>query len=192
MKHMILPTAVAVTLIALRACGAATASAIEFEASEEGTLSGQATSSQTFGVEAGGPNATCEGYSSEGHFTGTKQPTLLMVVHYEHCTESGLPATASPVDIIYHADGKFDIENPYTITVSGLCTITYPAQSGLSAVTYSQSGKNLLVEADVTNVESTVSEGEGLCGIEGEHSGGSMTGNSELELDSGAGTLQVA
>lgn len=164
---------------------AASASAARFQSDETGTLNGHALNTQTFTFTGG--TAKCTTATTSGSVSGYEEEALKVKVAYSGCTAFGKEATVSAAEFELHASGTVDLINTVTISVAG-CSVKVGSQSGLKSVSYenqTSTGK-LVAKSSLSSIVYTTS-GEG-CGIGG--SNGSFSGNSELELNEGANTLE--
>jgi hypothetical protein len=164
---------------------AANASAAHFQTNETGTVKGKALNTQTFTFSGG--TAKCTTATTSGSVSEDGPAELKVSVAYSGCTAFGKEATVSTAELDLHASGTVDVLNTITVTVSG-CTVKIGSQSGLKSVSYEDQESGKLIEKESLSNISYTSSG-GICGSSG--STGSFSGNSELELNEGAGVLEV-
>ena len=162
---------------------AASASAAIFQVNETGTLKGHALNAQVFTFSGG--TAKCTTATTSGSVTGYSAEELKVSVAYSGCTAFGQAASVSTAEYDLHANGTVDVLNTITISITG-CTVKVGPQSGLKSVSYENSTK-LIEKGSVSSIVYTSSGG--ACGSSG--SSGTFSGNSELELNEGAGFVGV-
>ena len=200
----ILGLAIAV-VFALSAVSVASASATEasFLASETGTITSKATGTQTFTTTSSGAKVECTTAAGTGKITeqmkkeqeeGKDPLSILISVAYSSCevflgsTKVGT-ATVSLAPYLFHANGSVFVEEPILIMVKPIigseCSITVGSQLVDNGATYTNSGRNVVVDSNATGISWTGSGGD--CGTSG--TAATYTGNNEATLNAGAGTI---
>ena len=196
----ILGLAIAV-VFALSAVSVASASATEasFLASETGTITSKATGTQTFTTTSSGAKVECTTAAGTGTVTAKMIEeknflSLLISVAYSSCevflgsTKVGT-ATVSLAPYLFHANGSVFVEEPILIMVKPIigseCSITVGSQLIDGGATYTNNGKNIIVESNAAGISWTGSSGD--CGTSG--TAATYTGNNEGTLNAGAGTI---
>jgi hypothetical protein len=180
---------VALTLAAVFAFGAvavASASAASFKASEAGTLSGHATTKQEFTFNGG--TISCEATAS-GTITELVATKEKVKIEYEKCTfpTPGVNVTVSPGEFNFYANGEVEFLNAITFN-AGICSIKLPPQPGLNDVGFVNNAGRIATNLTVSGIRFTAT-GFG-CGTSGEN--GTYTGELELELNGGKGSIELA
>ncbi|MHB1809408.1 MAG: hypothetical protein ACYCU0_08930 [Solirubrobacteraceae bacterium] len=175
---------VGVALAVIAALGSATAaaaSAHSFKASKTGELKAKQTEWQIF--QTSGGTIECETLNGTGTVSSLTSETQKATVEFGYCAAFSIPATISPVEFEFNANGTVSILKKVTITASGYCKITIPAQSGLSSVKYIDlSGGKIELEPTVKGITST---GSGVACEYGTEHQGDYGGNSIAELVGG-------
>jgi hypothetical protein len=194
-----------VAVLALSAVAASAASAEEFEASETGTLSGKAVNTQVFKT---GSAATVEctkldvlGTVAAGELKGSKKE---ISVDYLNCVVKGIggSATVTLSDYTFFVTpNKVSVLKAIKISASAAgveCEVEVESGqtlgTGAGEIVYKNKGKNLEVEAKVTGIKSEITKSNSglFCGTVGtKNTTGTYTGTSEIELNSGVGTIDV-
>lgn len=153
-----------VAVLALSAFGVANASAATFTASETGTLTGEATSTQVFTTDSGG-KVECKKAATSGTIKAKETTEQHVTVNYSECTAFGVPAEVTTATYNFTANGEVHILNNVIIHVLGFfpCTITVPPQT-VKTAGYSGSG-TITTTANVTKI--SYSSTGGLCGSSG-------------------------
>jgi hypothetical protein len=170
-----------IAVFALSAIGAASASAATFTASATGSLSGKATATQEFGINAG--TVRCGTALSSGTIVSTASPEQHVSVTYSSCTAFAgfIPVHNIEATYVFTADGKVHIKNQITITVTapfGTCHVTVPGGQTVSSVTYANlAGGKMSVTPNITGI--TYSTTGGTCGSGGTN--GTYKGANEVE-----------
>ncbi len=170
----------AVAVFALSVVGVASASAAQFTASETGELTGKALESQTFTVSGG--TVVCSTAATTGKIIHTAAEEQEVTVNYSGCKAFSIVSVdITPATYLFHSNGKVDIKEPITITVTGgilgNCTVNVPAQSALGTVAFETANtNNTKVTPNVSGITYTTSGG--LCGSGG--SNGTYKGANEV------------
>ena len=194
-----------VASLGLSIAPAASASATEasFLASETGTITTKATGTQTFTTTPSGAKFACTTAAGTGTVTakmieeqkaGSDPLSLLLSVALSKCewflgsTKVGT-ATVSLASYLLHANGSLFIEEPIVIklkpVIGSECSITIGSQLVDNFATYSNSGKNIVLDSNATKISWTGSGGD--CGTSGSEA--TYTGNNEATLNAGGGTI---
>ena len=185
-----------VALFAMSAVAASAASAHEFIGKPVGgTLEGHALNNQEFTTNGG--TVVCKKAATTGEILQEvlkEEETQLVKVTYTECTAFGQPAKVTPAaEYLLSPNEKATVHNTITITVEGLgggCKVTVEPivkNEKLSKVTYENVGTTKLKEISaVENI--TYKSSGGFCGTSGEN--GKYKGNSEVEVNKGAGSVQ--
>lgn len=133
-----------------------------------------------FATKAG--KIECTKLSVSGEVEELTSTTQLVTVQYESCTAFGfISAKISPAEYLFMSNGTVDLKKTLTIETVG-CVVTAPAQNGLGAVTYTDSGEGLAIKVNVSGIES---EGTGSNCSYAKEKSGTNTGNSFVELAGG-------
>jgi len=169
---------------ALMAVIPATSSAAEFKWSATGSFASKALQPQVLTL-ASGPygSVKCTSASGQGGLTSTDYSQFELTVSYSGCTAFGFQGVqTTAVKYRYHADGRFDVVTPLTVSVPfAACTLTIKPQANRTAVQYANNGGRIIFENAVGGIAYTT-EGAGvgqLCPASG--SNATLTGSNELE-----------
>lgn len=175
---------VGVALVATVALGSATAagaSAHTFTASKTGEIKAKQLTSQIFATAAG--NIECETLTGTGAVSALTEEVQKATVKYGGCFAFGIATTISPIEFEFNANGTASILKQVTVKASAFCTITIPAQSKLSTVTYvNLTGGKIELEPEIDGITST---GTGDACAYGTESKGQYEGRTEVELVGG-------
>jgi hypothetical protein len=172
------------TLVALLAFGGV-ASGHVFEYSAVNAIKRVTNATQVFKT-GGGLTVECttDAVSSANSSAGN-QLTLLADVSYSGCTATALKlgATVTTAKYLLSADETANLRNTVVINIPvANCHITVKAQNTLKTIKYKNTGKDLVVEPNVSGILSEGSGGE--CGT-GDTSKGTYTGSTVVELVGG-------
>jgi hypothetical protein len=170
-----------VAVFAFSAVAVANASASQFEASKEGTLTGHALNNQVF-TTGGGGEVTCTIAKTSGTVTELVATHQKVKVEYEGCKAFGVTVKVSPAEYDLFANGEVDILNTITINATVCKVIVNGTENqNLTSVGYANNAGKIIEESTVTGITSKV-EGFG-CGSASNK--GTYTGNNEVELEGG-------
>ena len=171
----------ALAIFALSAIGVANASAAPtFTASATGSISGKATETQEFTINAG--TVRCSTATTSGTITSTASTDQHAHVTYSGCTAFAgfVPVHNITATYTFTANGKVHIVGNITITITApfgaTCTVTVPGGQEVGTVTYTNKGSNLVVTPNVTGI--TYKTSGGFCGAEGKN--GTYKGANEV------------
>jgi hypothetical protein len=164
-------------VLALSAIGAANASAATFTASATGTLTGKATTTQTFTTNAG--QVKCTTVETSGTIVSTASAEQEITDTYKNCTAFGFASVhTTQMTKLITADGTVHLLNTVTINVTGAgCTQTLKPQT-FNWVTYTNSGTKRGIHYQFTGIHYVGSGG--ICGS-GTFTNGTFVGSSEQE-----------
>jgi hypothetical protein len=180
MRNLMNLCALAITVLALSAIGATSASASGFTFSATGSLVGKALNAQVWKFNGG--TVECNTAATTGTVNSTSTGEQLATVNYGSCTAFSLNVVEfSAVEYRLTASGQLDILNTFTIKVLG-CTVTVGPQqrSAVSFENNSSTGK-IIEKANLSAI--TYTTNGGVCGSSG--SNGTYTGNDEIEREGG-------
>jgi hypothetical protein len=173
---------------ALMAIVPATSSASYFGYEVGGDFSSEQLEPQELTFESGYKLKCSKAYGSGKTESYAPAQSIYLTVNYSGCTAFGLGwVKVSPVKYRYGADGTLDLRNQVTIDVAlGGCSVVLSPQSNLGAVTYTNSGKSVVVENAVGGIAYTTA-GSGICGSSGTDA--TLTGRNEMKLNGGYSRL---
>lgn len=186
---------IGLTIVAVLAVGAMTASAASaatFVASEKGTTTSTALGTQHFELaEGSGEYVNCTSMSGSGLVEELESTEAEQNVNYSNCTAQTAFGEAESVSISeadyeFNSNGSVAIVKPITITLKVIgitCTINVEAQSNLKEITYTNNGGKVKVDANVHNIHEESCLGSSTTGV--------YEGESEVELNGGAGEVSV-
>lgn len=168
---------------------AGSAAGSQFHWSSTGSYESQPLGTQTVLTLTDGPSyykgsIECSNASGNGTLTGTTGNYFYLTVTYSNCKVFGfVHGKAVDIKYRYHANGEVDILAPATFSVlSGWCTWTIEAQTGLKDVSYSNSGNNMIIGQTLSNV--SYSAGGSLC-PSGTGTNATAAGESEMKMTGG-------
>jgi hypothetical protein len=146
-----------------------------FTYSATGSLSGKATTTQIFTVNAG--QIKCTTAATSGTITSLSNEQHL-TTNYSGCTAFGFASVhVSPATYNLTASGAMHLKNSITVNVTlAGCHVTFGPQT-LKPINFTNNGGKLSVIPNVTGI--TYTSTGGFCGASG--SNGTFTGNSEIE-----------
>ncbi len=173
-----------VAVLAFSAMVATGASAHEFEASTTGLLLAKAHSSQLFKFPAG--EVVCTTLVGHGKVVELKPKKQVATVSYTNCS-TALGTVSEPINAEYEFDAEGSVSILKTvkviITSAGLkCEVSVLPQSGLTAISYSNTGKEILLSSNVKSIKSN--GGGALCNWTNDATG-IYTGSALVSLDGG-------
>ncbi len=168
------------TLVAVLAFSGV-ASAHSFVAEKAGAVTRVKNTTQVFKTGSG-PAVECTADAvSNANAVAGKQLTLAADVSYSSCTVTEIlkfEATVTTAKYTFNADGTANLNNTIVIKVPiAGCNITVKPQNTLKTLTYKNTGKNVIVEPNVSGIVSEGSGGE--CGT-GVTNKGTYTGTTEV------------
>lgn len=185
-------TGIALAAICIMALAfAATANAESmFSSTEVGALSAKALQTQKFNTDEG--LVECTGlHATEGE-AQRLSVHIRITVQYTGCKAFGLTATVSPALYLFLAlIGRVHLRASVTINAgAGQCIVTVPSSKNqsLSTVKYENSGKNIVLTPEVTNI-SYEAAGAG-CAAPGTFGDGTYEGKSVGGLANGTGSVR--
>jgi len=181
-----------VAVLALTAlCAAASASAAQFRASSyPQTLTGEAFTAQTLATKTG--NISCSAISPSGTVSEASN-TITVTPAFSGCKEFGVKGTvlANSCSYVLHSTSE---NHPFTGSLDVACSkggdaieasseiscvVRVPAQTGLTAVEFTNGGNSVLTALNVANLKYTETGSE--CAAPGEHTAKSFTGSFFVE-----------
>jgi hypothetical protein len=182
-----------VAVFAFSAMAAAGASAHTFTASAVGLLLlAEQEGTQVFGTTAG--TLKCATVKGDGKSTALKSLAQSITVSYSGCKATNGTVEATPTQPIvaeyeFDADGSVKILSPVTIFTEfagSKCTIKVPAQGPLKTVVFKSVGGTVLVESNVTGIESIATGSGCKAGSNGVTAKtGTYVGNAVTKADGG-------
>ncbi len=177
-------------VLALGAIATSTASAGTFTASEEGELTGSATTNQVF--TAGG-EVVCKKAAVSGTITGTEAEEQEAEVNYSECKAYGVATVhVTPAIYLFTGVGTTDedvhVLNTITLTITKTlftnhCTITVTPQTVKGGVHYIDNNGHVDVVATVTGI--TYHSTGSPCPAAGTYTNGTYTGTTTTERAEG-------
>ena len=193
-----------VAVLAMSALVASSASA-QFEAETVPvTVTTSSNSMQKFAVAVGQTPIECTTLKSKGTQSVTPSTTFTTHPEYSNCeTFLGQEVTVNTTgcNYVFHVSkgstsGTTDVEceagKTIVITVGSICTYTIGTQTGLSSVSFKNTGsgttREIIVEPNVTGIKSTLTTNDFFCPTPGS---GTYTGNSVSTGENSAGTAHI-
>jgi hypothetical protein len=176
------------TLVAVLAINVSGAMAHTFLSSSLGTIKDHNLNTHVFKTTAG--NVECKTLKSTGTVVALATKTQVDHVSYTGCTAYGTKATISEAEYEFNAEGSVSVLNTIVVTSStGGCSVkvTPTGNSGLKTVKYSNTGKKVIITAEVVGITYSVQGPTGsVCGNGGvTESNGVYKGLAEVELENG-------
>jgi hypothetical protein len=172
---------------ALSAVAVSSASAaLVFNSTEVGKLTAKSLTTQTFVTKAG--TVECTVVNLTGGTAALSSKVQEATIQYEKCKAFGISATVTPALYQFDANGTTTVLKGITIT-SLTCVVHVPAtgNSSLKTVKFDNSGQNIILLPSVTGITYTALPG---CANAGTASDGTYTGNTQVGLASGTGTIK--
>ena len=158
--------------------GAAQASASTFTASATGSLSGEATTTQTFTTDAG--QIKCTTVEVTGTISSVATESQTETLTFKNCTAFGFVSVDfPPLQFQVTSNGTAHITNTVTIVVTGAaCHKTYASQTSLGTVTFTNvAGGKTIAHYNLTGITYTGTGGVcGTFGTNGTYSGSQQIG----------------
>ena len=170
-----------VTVLALTAVSAASASAHEFVASKTGTTKDKQLNTQKFKTNGG--TVECKEETSEGTVTELKSKTSIEKIKYSGCKAFGFSVTVGEAEDEFNAEGTVTILKKQVVKAIG-CEVTVEPSAkntNLKTVSFTNNSGKLKVGVAVKGI--TYTSTGGLCGKSGEN--GEYSGEAEEELVGG-------
>ncbi|HEU5104276.1 MAG TPA: hypothetical protein VFU11_00390 [Solirubrobacterales bacterium] len=151
-----------VAVFALTAVGAGAASAAEFHSTSAGSTKISATQTTTHLFTSTAGEITCEKATFTGNQTTATTTSVEIAPVYTGCHMiifgSTIAVSIATNECKYrlNASGTADIVCPvgkaFTVTGAG-CTLTVGAQTGLKAVTYTNSGSDIAINTNLSGIK---------------------------------------
>ncbi len=173
---------VAALMLSVAMTASASAALLLFLSTKNEKLLAEKVSTQVFKVEAG--EVRCNTVNILVGTTAAKSEDQLALVDYENCTAFGfITVRISPAHYLFLANGTVHILKEIKINVpANGCEVGVPAQETHS-VAYKNSGKNILIEPNVTGIK--YSQNANCGGGAGNFANGTYTGNLEVMIPNG-------
>jgi hypothetical protein len=146
------------------------------------SLKGSADATNVFTTAAG--KVECTTLSVLNASTVLGALTLKATVDYSGCTAFTFPATITPAEYEFNADGTATILKEIKINATG-CEVKVPVagNANLSTIAYKNNGTGVLVEP---NVKGITSSGTGFACTYASENKGTYVGNSHVTAASGS------